>query len=189
MGKQLVLGTVLGGIVLFIWSALAWTFIPWPGTPLRAFTNEDAVEAAIVANAPQSGNYLLPNPHKPGLTSEQTDRLGEKIMRGPMMFASIRLEAMRPFPVLLIVQFLIQLVSALIATFLLLKTCGLTYGQRVLFVALCGVLIFIAGKLDEWVWWSFSSNFLMMELGAIIVGWILAGLVIAKFAIGKPAAA
>ena len=81
------------------------------------------------------------------MTKEQTDRLGEKLMRGPMMFAAVRLSPMRPFAVLLILQFLIQLVSAFIATFLLLKTCGLTYGQRVVFVILCGVLIFVAGKL------------------------------------------
>jgi hypothetical protein len=187
MGKQLLLATILGAIVLFVWGAIAFTFIR-PGMPLRAFTNEDAVEQAIVANAPEPGNYILPNPHKPGLTKEQSDRLGEKIMRGPFMFAAVRLGPARPFPVLLILQFLIQLVSALIATFLLLKTCGLTYGQRVVFVALCGVLIFVAGKLDEWVWWSFSGTYLLMQFGAIVIGWILAALVIAKFAIGKPAA-
>jgi hypothetical protein len=189
MSKQLILGSVLGAIVLFVWSFIAFTLIPWPGDPLRTFTNEDAVEAAIVANAPQSGNYVLPNPHKAGLTKEQQDRAGEKLMRGPMVFASIRLEAMRPFPVLLLIQFLTFLVSALIATFLLLKTCGLTYGQRVLFVALCGVLIFLGGKVGDWVWWGFSSAYLMMELGAIVIGWILAALVMAMFVKGTAATA
>ena len=101
--------------------------------------------------------YILPNPHKPGLTAEQADALGEKRMRGPMMFAAIRLGPMRPFPVLLAIRFLIQLVSALIATFLLSNTAGLSYGQRVLFVVLCGVLIFVGGKMDQWVWWSFRT--------------------------------
>jgi hypothetical protein len=188
MGKQLLLATILGAIVLFVWSAIAFTFIPWPGMPLRTFTNEAAVEQAIVANAPEPGNYILPHANWTDLTKEQQDRLSEKINRGPMMFAAVRLGPMRPFPVLLIIQFLIQLVSAFIATFLLLKTCGLTYGQRVVFVILCGVLIFVGGKLDEWVWWSFSSAYLMMELGAIVIGWILAALVIAKFAVGRPAA-
>ena len=31
MSKQLILGTVLGGIVLFVWGAIAWMFIPWSG--------------------------------------------------------------------------------------------------------------------------------------------------------------
>jgi len=46
MSKQMILGTVLGGIVLFVWGAIAWMFIPWPGQPLRAFKNEDAVMRA-----------------------------------------------------------------------------------------------------------------------------------------------
>jgi hypothetical protein len=189
MGKQLLLGSILGAIVLFVWSFIAFMFIPWPGEPLRSFTNEDAVEQAIAANAPRSGNYILPNPHRPGLTKEQQDRLAEKMMRGPMMFTSVRLEPMRSFPMLLICQLLTYFVAALIATFLLLKTCGLLYGQRVIFVALLGILIFVAGKVDDWIWWSFSTTYMAMEFGAIVIGWILAGLVIAKFARGNPAAA
>jgi hypothetical protein len=99
------------------------------------------------------------------------------------------LGAMRPFPVLLITQLLVYIISALIVTFLLLKTVGLSYGQRVVFVVLCGILIFLGGKMDQWVWWSFSTAYLMAEFGAIIIGWILAALVIAKFARGRTAAA
>ena len=49
MTKQLLLGSVLGAVVLFLWSAIAWMLIPWPGEPLRSFINEDAV----------IGNYIL----------------------------------------------------------------------------------------------------------------------------------
>lgn len=189
MPKQLILGSVLGGIVLFVWSFIAWTFIPWPGEPLRSFNNEGAVEQAVVSNAPVSGIYILPNPHKSGVTPAQQTAAEEKLMGGPMVFASVRLGAMRPFPVLLITQLVVYIISALIVTFLLLKTVGLSYGQRVVFVALCGLLIFLGGKMDQWVWWSFSTAYLMAECGAIIIGWILAALVIAKFARGQTAAA
>lgn len=189
MSKQNILATVLGAIVLFVWSAIAWMVIPWPGEPFRSFANEAAVEAVIVANATQPGNYILPNPHRPGITTEQSNALADKMMRGPMMFAAIRLGPMRPFPLLLALSFVIYLVSALIATILLTKTVGLSYGQRVLFVTLCGVLIFVAGKLDDWVWWSFSTAYTLIEFVSIVVGWILAGLVIAKFARGRTTAA
>ena len=96
MIKQLLLGSVLGSIVLFIWSFIAWTFIPWPGEPLRAFTNDDAVVAAVKANAPRSGNYLLPNGVKrtPGMTDAQYQKAGQdaanRMAQGPMIFAAIR---------------------------------------------------------------------------------------------------
>ena len=98
MIKKLALGTILGGVILFVWSFIAWTLIPWPGEPLRSFTNDDAVIAAIKANAPRSGNYLLPNEVKrtPGMTDEQykaAQRASmDNMLRGPVVFAAIRLE-------------------------------------------------------------------------------------------------
>src|SRR5947208_14331794 len=127
MLKQLVLGTVLGAIVLFAWSAVAWMFIPWPGEPFRTFTNEQAVIDAIKANAPQSGNYLLPNEPKrtPGMTDAQYKAAEQAAMeqgaRGPMIFAVVRLGPMgmaKP----LVVQFLTDIVLALLGCILLLQT-------------------------------------------------------------------
>lgn len=195
MTKQLALGTIVGAIVLFVWSAIAWIFIPWPGEPLRGFTNEEAVLQAIKANAPRSGNYLLPIEPKrtPGMTSEQYKALEqaamEKMSQGPMIFASVRLEPMGSMGGYLVIGFLTQLVLALLATLLLLQTRGLSYAGRVGFLTAIGVLIFVGGHLDEWNWWSFSNSYIAMQLGAIVIGWVLAALLISKFVTGKAAAA
>jgi hypothetical protein len=195
MTKQLALGTIVGAIVLFVWSAIAWMFIPWPGEPLRSFTNEEAVLQAIKANAPRSGNYLLPIEPKrpPGMTSEQYKALEqvamEKMSQGPMIFASVRLEPMGSMGRYLVIGFLTQLVLALLATWLLLQTRGLSYAGRVGFLTAIGVLIFVGGHLDEWNWWSFSNAYIAMQLGAIVIGWVLAALLISKFVTGKAAAA
>jgi hypothetical protein len=192
MLKQLILGSVLGGLVLFVWSAIAWMVIPWPGDPFLKFTDEAAVAQTLTANAPRSGNYLLPNEPKrtPGMTDEQYKAAEQAAMdegaRGPMIFAAIRLGPMgmtKP----LIIQFFIQLVLALLACVLLTKTCGLAYSKRVLFVTIIGVMIFIGGHLEQWNWFSFSNAYTFMELGAIVIGWLLAALVIAKFVKGKAA--
>jgi hypothetical protein len=189
MNKQLALGSILGAIVLFVWSAIAWMLIPWPGTPLRTFKNEDAVTQAIVASAPQSGNYLLPNPDQKGLSSEQQQKAMERMTRGPIVFAAVRLEPFDSMAKPLVIQFLTQFIVALLATYLLLQTCGLSYKSRVIFVTAIGVIIFVGGHVDEWTWWSFSNAYMLMQLGALVIGWFLASLVIAKFASGKAAAA
>lgn len=192
MIKHVAIGTVLGAIVLFVWSAIAWMLIPWPGEPFRSFTNEQAVVDVIKANAPQSGNYMVPNEPKrtPGMTDEQYKAAKQAAMdqsaRGPMVFAVVRLGPMgmtRP----LIIQFLMDVVLALLACILLLQTDRLSYVGRVAFVAAIGVLIWMGGHVEEWNWFSFSTAYLMMELGAILIGWILAGLVMAKFVRGKTA--
>ena len=189
MAKQLVLGSVLGSIILFVWSAMAWMAIPWPGEPLRGFTNEDALEQAIVANTPTSGNYILPNPEKKGLTSEQQQKAIEKMARGPMMFASVRREPMGSMGKYMVIQFLTQFIVALLVTFLLLQTSGLSYAGRVVFVTLIGVIIFVGGHVDEWNWWSFSNAYMLMQFGAIVIGWFLASLLMSAVVQGKASAA
>jgi hypothetical protein len=195
MTKQLVLGTVLGAIVLFVWSAIAWMVIPWPGEPLRSFTNEDAVGQAISANAPRSGNYLLPNMPKrtPGMTDQQyaaaEKAMADRWARGPIVFAAVRLEPFGSFGAALVIQFLTQLVLALLATVLLQQTCGLSRAGRIGFVAAIGVIIFVGGHVDEWTWWSFSNAYMLMQFGAIVIGWVLAALVISTFVRGKIATA
>ena len=192
MIKQLTLGTILGAIVLFMWSALAWMIIPWPGEPMRHFTSEDAIVAAIKANAPSSGNYLIPNePQRlPGMTEEQyqkaTKDAGDRMNNGPMVFAAVRLEG-TSMAKAIIVGFLTNVIAVFLACVLLLQTDRLSYRGRVLFVAGLGLLVFLAGHLDEWNWWGFSNAYTMMQLGALVIGWALAGFVIAKFVRGKTA--
>jgi hypothetical protein len=195
MAKRLALGSLLGGIVLFVWSAIAWIVIPWPGEPLRAFTSEDAVIQAVKANAPRSGNYLLPIEPKrtPGMTDEQYKAAGQAAMdrmtRGPMIFSVVRLEPMGSTTRPLVIQFLTQLVLALMASFLLLQTGRLSYKGRVVFLTVLGVIIFVGGHVDEWNWWSFSNAYMLMQFGAIVIGWLLASFVIAAFVRGKRVAA
>jgi hypothetical protein len=177
MVKQLILGAVLGAIVLFLWSALAWMIIPWPGTPLRAFKNEDAMTQAIVANTPQSGTYLLPNPDQKGMSSEQQQKAMERMAKGPIVFASVRLEPFTSMGKPLALQFLTQVLVALLGTFLLLHTGGLSYRGRVVFLTAVGLIIFVGGHLDEWNWWSFSNAYIAMQMGVIVIGWFLASLV------------
>jgi len=195
MAKRLALGSLLGGIVLFVWSAIAWMVIPWPGEPLRSFTNEDAVVQAVTANAPRSGNYLLPNEPKrtAGMTDEQYKTARQMAMdrmtHGPMIFAVVRLEPMGSTTRPLILQFLTQLVLALIASFLLLQTRGLTYAGRVAFVTAIGAIIFVGGNVEEWNWFSFSNAYTAMQFGANVIGWLLASFVIAAFVRGRRSAA
>jgi hypothetical protein len=195
MGKQLALGSILGAIVLFVWSAIAWMLIPWPGEPLRGFTNDDAVTQAITANAPRSGNYLLPNVAKrtPGMTDQQyaaaQKGMEDRMARGPMIFAAVRLEPFGSMAKPLVIQFFTQLVVAVLATLLLLQTSGLSRSGRFAFVTAIGVIIFVGGHVDEWTWWSFSNAYMLMQFGAIVIGWLLAALVISTFVRGKAASA
>ena len=109
----------------------------------------------------------------------------EKMARGPMMFASVRREPMGSMGKYMVIQFLTQLIVALLATFLLLQTSGLSYTGRVVFVTAIGIVIFVGGHVDEWNWFSFSNAYMLMQLGAIVIGWFLASLLMSAVVHGK----
>ena len=190
---RIALGTILGAIVLFVWSALAWMVIPWPGEPLRGFTNEDAVVQTIKANVPRSGNYLLPMEVKrtSGMTDEQyrtaVQNAENRMIQGPMIFASVRLEPMGSMARYMVIGFITDVIAVLLACILRLQTNAASYPARVGFVAGLGILIFVGGHLDEWNWWGFSNAYMLMQFGVIVIGWILAGLVISIFVRGRAA--
>lgn len=187
MLKSLVLGAVLGGITAFAWSFISWDLLPWHEKQLRSFQNEDEVLSIIASHAPQSGNYLLPTgPSEEGLSADQKKAAEEirmqKMQKGPLMFAAIRKEGFGSFPKALIAQVLYQMLAALLLTWMLLQTSGLSYARRVAFLAVAGLAASVIADLPNWNWWGYSGMYTAVNLIDYTLTWLLAGLVIAKVA-------
>lgn len=192
MIRSLVLGTILGGLVAFLWSSVSWEVIGWHEKTLVTFQNEDDVSAAIASHITQSGTYLLPaGPSQAGMTSEQKkaaqEVLTQKMQKGPVMLASIRRDGFGSFTRGLVTQVLIQMAGALLLTWLLLQTAsGLSYMRRVAFLAVAGLAASVIADLPNWNWWGVSGAYTAVNLADYTITWLLAGLVIAKVA--KPRA-
>jgi len=194
MLKPLILGAVLGGITAFLWSFISWDLLPWHEKQLRSFQNEDEVSAVIASHALQSGNYLLPTgPPEEGLNSDQKKAAEEirmqKMRKGPLMFAAIRKEGFGSFPKTLITQLLCQMLAALLLTWMLLQTTGLSYARRVAFLAVAGLAASVIADLPNWNWWGYSATYTAVNLIDYTLTWLLAGLVIAKVAKPQTASA
>ncbi|MGH9804937.1 MAG: hypothetical protein ACRD4D_07175 [Candidatus Acidiferrales bacterium] len=180
MAKKLLLGAVLGGVTLFVWGAISHMVLRTAVVVLHGFSDEEAVKQAVVANAPRSGVYFLPYVDTAGMSEAEQEAAMERAMQGPVIFAAVRLGPTASFPTLLLIQLFIEMLSALVATALLLHARPLPYFGRVAFVAGIAAAVAIAGNLPEWNWYNFSTAYTAMEIGDKLVGWSLAGLVLAK---------
>ena len=180
MAKKLFLGAVLGGLTLFVWGAISHMVLPTSEWVLHGFANEEAVKEAVVANTPRSGVYFLPYVDTAGMSGEQQQATMERATQGPVIFAAVRLGPTSGFGTLLLIQLLIEMVSALVATWLLLQAKPLSYSGRVGFIVGIAAAVAVAGNLPEWNWYNFSTAFTAVECFDTIVGWALAGLVLGK---------
>jgi hypothetical protein len=161
---------------------------------LRSFQNEDEVSAVIASHAPESGNYLLPTgPPQEGMSPDQKKAAEEirmqKMQKGPLVFAAIRREGFSSFPKVLLTQLLYQMFAALLLTWMLLQTSGLSYARRVVFLAIAGLAASVIADLPNWNWWGYSATYTFVNLIDYTLTWLLAGLVIAKVAKPQTAAA
>jgi len=189
--KSLLLGTILGGLTAFLWSSVSWELLGWHEKAVRRFANEDAVTMAISSPAAASGVYLLPSlPAKEGMMAEQAKTAQavamEQFRKGPIMLAAVRANGFGSYPRALAIQLLSLMAAAGLLTWLLLQTTGLSYGRRVLFLAVAGLAASVIVDLPNWNWWGFSGAYTAVNLADFTLTWSLAGLVIAKVA--KPGA-
>ena len=169
---SLILAGILGGFVLFIWSAISWMALPWHTATLGIFGDPNAVLQAVAENVPNSGVYVAP--------MGESEAVQQQIAAGPMVFASVRLGPMPSMAVLMMRGLLIYIVAALLGALLLSHTKPMSYGSRVAFLVIGAALVGVAGHLPQWNWWGFSLPFTAAEIADLLIGWSLAGLVMAK---------
>ena len=185
MTKKIVLGGIIGGVLMFIWSAVAHMLLPIGEMGIKTIPNEDAVLAAMKANITEPGFYFFPGEgmmQAQSLPKEQQqaamDAWARKYETGPagiMVYKPIGGSPMPPSK--LIYEFLSDVVAGLIAAFVLaMATLRIkSFGGRVGFVTLLGVLAWILIEFSYWNWYGFPVAYEAGVFIDIVVGMALAG--------------
>jgi hypothetical protein len=84
----------------------------------------------------------------------------------------------------LVIEFLSNLLCAFIAAFILASTVG-SFARRVAIVASLGLFSWLAINISQWDWYEFPFAFVALDAISQVIGWLLAGLLMAKMI--KPA--
>jgi hypothetical protein len=178
---RIVVAAIVGGLIVFIWSAIAHLATPLGTMGFSTLSGERHVLEVMRGAAPKSGMYIFP---AEGLgtkmTAEQQKAWEQKLRTGPSGILVITTgggEAMSPRQ--LISELVSNIVAALIAAFLVSMMAG-SYFKRAFAVALFGLFGVVSLLVSYWIWYGFPPLFVTGELITEVVGWFLAGLAIAK---------
>ena len=177
---RVILGSLVGGIILFGWSAFSWTVLPWHNATFEKFTQEYVVEVVLASNAPKKGIYLVPAPHKG--TQEEQQKAHEKMEKGSFAFVVMNPKGWGPMPPHLLIGLLTQILGAGLVTGLLRMTAKLGYWEKVGFTLVFAVAAGVVCHLPNWNWWGFSEGFTLLAFADLLIGWFLAGLALSKIA-------
>jgi hypothetical protein len=143
---------------------------------VKALSQQQAVVGAVKASVPQAGLYYFPQP-------ESATKLRAEDVNGPwgilVYHPTGATSAMGPQ---LTVEFILNIVQALIAAFLLSLAPGLTgYLSRVGFVILAGLLAGAAMSIEYWNWYGFPANYTLGMIADRFIGFLVVGLIAAAF--------
>jgi hypothetical protein len=165
-----------------IWGFISWEVLPLHNMTMHTLSNEDAVVAALKSGNAESGTYMIP-----GISEKADDATKkaqmEKMKRGPIGMLHYSNEGYGEMEAMYFIKgFLVFFFSAMVAASLLGKlswSLASKYSARVRFILSIGIFLAIAARLGDWAWFGYPANFSIMLAVFDIIGWTLAGLVIA----------
>jgi len=188
MGKKLLAG-VLGGLAFFFWSFVAHDVLPLGKAGIKEIPNEPIVLAAMKANMPDNGLYLLPGLGIPeNATRAQQAAAMEarmhKVETGPSGFLAYHPSLQFSFGKALAVELVTNMFQVFLAVLLLGQTRIVNFVGRWRFITIAGLLAAISTNISYWNWYGFPGNYTLAYIATVAMGFVFAGLVAA--AIVKP---
>jgi len=188
------LAAFLGALAMFLWSFVAHMFTPLGEAGIDPMPGADAVSSSLTSSmGDKAGMYVFPTG---GLTPDSPRQehaaAMEKIME-EMKTKPSGLLIYKPagttfnFPKALAIEFGIEFLEALIVVYLLSQTVLATFGGRVMFVTVAGLLAAIATQPSLWNWYGFNGTYTLANIVMEVIGFLCAGIVIALVTKNTPA--
>jgi hypothetical protein len=159
--KYYLLAALLGGIVIFVWGAFSHMALPWWEDVMHRFPNEQPVVDALKANGVQNGMYYGMQGFF--LVTFFGQGMNDNAAMGPLM----------------IEEFISDALAAFVLAWLLMRANVRGVAKMGLFAGMVGLTGWIAGNLSNWIWYNFAFGYVLLEAVDQVIGFVLAGLVIA----------
>ena len=150
---ELWLPILLTSVFIFIASSLIHMVFKWHNSEYKSFKNEDAVRAAIRAESPTAGMYVLP--YCTDMKQMASEEMTKKYNEGPVGFVTLKANGMPNMGKCLGLWFSFSLFVAAVAAFLSAQNVGLAPERAHMGAHLVAVITFIAygfGSIQEGIW-------------------------------------
>ena len=179
--KRIFLAALLGGVALFVWAGFSHSVL-LIGTGFSPLPEEDKIVSALNSSIKEKGLYFFPGKDFRHSTPEQEATWLERFRTGPAGMIIYRPVGGEPFSASkLLIQLLASFVTASIISFIV-SLMAASYWERVAAITLLGLLACSAVSIIYWNWYEYPTSFFVAQIVDQVVGFFLAGLMIAKVA-------
>ena len=184
---RIILAGILGAIAMFIWTSIAHMALPLGEAGIGEIPNDEALMTAMQSSiGAKTGLYIFPGMGLgPDATHAQRSAAMKdyeaKLEKNPSGLLMYHPAGSRPMMMskYLTIEFATELLEALLAVFLLAQTRIGSFGGRLGFVTVAGILAAIATNVSYWNWWGFPTVYTASYMFIQIVGFFFVGMVAA----------
>jgi hypothetical protein len=185
--NRVILAGILGGVVMFIWTAIAHMLLPLgeAGVSQIGVENERPLLEAMKANlGDRHGFFIFPGLNiDPKATSQEKKdamkQMADKSASGPAGILIYHPTRPVTFGKWLGIEFVTELFEAILVVCLLAQTRLTTFAGRVSFVTTAGILAAITTNVSYWNWYGFPKRYIAAYMFIQIVGFFCIGVVAA----------
>ncbi len=183
---RILVAGIAGGIVMFVWTSIAHMALPLGEAGINEIPNESAVLSAMQGSIGYNADlYIFPglgvgkNATKEA-KNEAMKQMQQRIAANPSGILMYHPPG-RPFAFgkSLAVEFSTEVLQAILVIWLLAQTRIGSFGGRVGFVLIAGILAAITTNISYWNWYGFPGVYTASYILIEIVGFFLVGIVAA----------
>jgi hypothetical protein len=181
MNQKILKCGLIGGFILFVWGAVAWTVLPFQKAYMFRFDNEKEVKNAIADNAKCDGIYMVPAPAPAGSSQEDQASANQRISSGPFSMVAVSVNGQNPSNVgRAIATLIVKIIEVCLVAWLIFFVGGLDFNRLIRFVTMVGIVIALSVGIPLWIWFSFPAGFIIGMMSEIVVGWFIVSLALAR---------
>jgi hypothetical protein len=175
---RIIVAGIIGGVLMFVWGAIAHTRLHIGDIDMKYGTPSEQITAALQAEAPEAGIYMLPTPTKQQMNDEAAVKKHAEQYAGKpyawivhMPNGNPGLNNMGP---VLGKQLVSDTLSALLLAWVLsLLPAG--FGKRVMVAAGMGVFAWLVVQVPLMNWYLFPMGYTLGLGLKFLIGWLIAG--------------
>ena len=178
---KLIISTLVGGVILFLWGWLSWTVLPLHEASMHNINNEEAVITAMDVNMDHQGVYVFPA-MPTGADQAALEEWSQKYQRGPIGMIIYNPDGAEPMMLSqMIIGLILTFISVFIASWFLSRSTAVTsnYIARVSYFGMLGIFVSVVAHLTNWNWMGYPLDYTTAWIFDTIIGWLITGLCVA----------
>lgn len=164
------LGSLIGGLILFVWQFLSWSLLNIHGNEMQYSPNQDQVLEVLNEHL-EEGNYFMPGA-PPGSSAEEHQQLMEESIGKPWASIQYHKSLNNNMGMNMFRGFVADFVAVLLLCWMLMKMPGVSAGQIVISSLSVGLIGFLTVSYLNSIWFETPTVGALID---VVVQWGLCG--------------